>query len=111
MQSTTETQYNDLTSFLLNVVKPRPGLVLHEAKISNLSLFITGYMVGYGIAGKKQDRYFGENGFIDWFCRKYNVDEPCYTMMPFLNIANDDEKKALEIYFGYLQEYQDYMNK
>lgn len=49
-------------------------MYLGKANISALSTFLTGYSIGHGFAkGTDEDEYFGENGFMDWYYKKYKV--------------------------------------
>lgn len=79
--------------------------------ISNLELFIYGFQVGF-LTGKNSteldDFYFDENsGFKKWFLEKKNLSEPNFSTWdyPFLQETSGDEKKALDLYFDYLEEY------
>lgn len=51
------------------------------------------------------DRYFGNPGFLEWYSDKYKKDLGSFWVSPFLDEANSDEKKALDLYFKYLDEY------
>ena len=96
-------EYKNLTELLLNVIRQRPGLYLGQAKISLLPTFIIGYRM---YPGAFKDDYFGENGFLEWMDKKYNIGQPSSWTTPFLDKANDNEEKALELYFDYLEEFQ-----
>ena len=98
-----------LVDFLLNVVRIRPAMYLGEAKISRLTTFISGYQIGYFTAmqdGSVMDEYFGRNGFLEWFYRKYNIENKSFWEIPFLEMANHDDAQALLIYFEYLEKYR-----
>ncbi|MDN3584070.1 hypothetical protein [Mucilaginibacter flavus] len=82
-------------------MKPRPGMFLRERKISNLAFFITGYM----IAVEGEDDYFGEDGFNDWFYKKYKLHPGNVWDIYLLEKAKGDEKKALDSYFRCLKKY------
>ena len=102
---TKQTQdYQDLLSFLLGPLRERPGMYLGEPKISKLVNFISGYMICLGITNN-DDKYFDNPGFLSWLYKKYNLDMTSYWIDPFLKEANGDEKKALQLYFNYLEEY------
>ncbi len=100
-------EYKDLTDFLLGVVRIRPAMYLGEAKISLLPTFIIGYMVGCNLARNPdfKDTYFDDGGFLEWMDQKYHIGQPNSWTTPFLDQSNDDERKALELYFNYLEEY------
>jgi len=98
-------EHKNLTELLLGKIRQRPGMYLGEAKISKLLNFIVGYVMGYFLAKGKNDEYFGDNGFLEWFHKKYNVKQTSYWQTPFLEEADSDEAKALVLYFKYLEEY------
>jgi hypothetical protein len=103
-------EYKNLTEFLLRVVRQRPAMYLSEAKISLLPTFIFGYMTAFGLGknvGASMDEYFGENGFLEWMDQKYNIGQLNSWTTLFPDKTNNDEKKSLELYFNYLQEYYD----
>lgn len=99
--------YKDLIGFLLGPVRQHPGMYLGEDKISKLQNFIFGYEMGVRLNCKEgiQDNYFGENGFINWFYKKNNTKMDSSWESPFLKQAEGDERKALLIYFKYLEEF------
>lgn len=103
MENIERLEYKNLSEFLLFVLKKRPGMFLTRAKISYLSIFLTGCMVA-----NPKDRYFDqEEGFLNWFYKEKNYDEVffSYWTYPFLEEADGDEEKALLIYFTYLEKY------
>lgn len=100
-----EIAYNNLCEFILFVMKDCPSMYLQMATISNLEIFITGYMVS-----NSKDIYFDSSvGFFQWFCRKKKINEVNFSTWtyPFLEEASGDEFMALQLYFTYLQEYYD----
>jgi len=106
-------KYKNLTGLLLGPIRKRPGMYLGEPKISLLSNFIFGYQMGFYMAKNNDgamDEYFGETGFLEWFFKKYNIRQTSFWRTPFLDEADQDEKKALELFFKYLEEYSKEMN-
>ena len=100
--------YKDLTGVLLGPVRERPALYLGEYKISKLPNFITGYSIGSHMTKNidaQPDKYFEGPGFINWFFKKYNIADTSFWQTPFLEEAKGDEKKALDLFFDYLDEY------
>jgi hypothetical protein len=64
--------------------------------------------VGFNLAKNAtnfKDTYFDDGGFLEWMDQKYHIGQPNSWTTPFLDQANSDEKKALELYFDYLEEY------
>lgn len=102
-------EYKNLIGLLLGPIRQRPAMYLGEYKISMLPNFIFGYNMGFYIAKNNDvdmDAYFDECGFLEWFYKKYNIEKSSFWITPFLEEAKNDEKKALDIYFKYLDEYQ-----
>jgi DNA gyrase/topoisomerase IV subunit B len=107
-------EYKNLTGILLGPIRQRPGMYLGEPKISLLPNFILGYSIGYHMAKNNDDamdNYFGETGFLDWFFKKYTIEPTSLWRTPFLEEANQDEGKALELFFKYLDEFNNEKNR
>ena len=54
---------------------------------------------------------FSDTGFLEWFFKKNNITQPSSWMTPFLDEADNDEEKALELFFKYLEEFDREKNK
>ena len=83
-------------------------MFLGEYKISKLQNFILGYSMGSFMARNSEtpeDIYFENPGFYDWFLKTYKHSWTSFWITPFLEEADGDEKKALDLYFNYLEEY------
>jgi hypothetical protein len=98
-------EYNNLTELLLNVVRSRPGMYLGVDHISRLPNFILGYRFCNQISPGKPDFYFGDNGFLKWYEEKYRLTTMSFWQSYFLMEAEEDESKALKLYFDKLEEY------
>jgi hypothetical protein len=99
--------YKNLTELLLYVIRFRSAIFIKEAKIFNLSIFITGYY-----ACNSNDLYFDESeGFLAWFCKKKNPAKMSRWEDYFLAMANYNEHRALDLYFEYLDEYHNNIAK
>ena len=83
-------------------------MYLGKNHISKLSNFITGLMMSEYVY-KNNDYYFGENGFLEWYCQKYKPKESSFWTDYFLIEAKHDEVKALDLYFIRLEEYYTYI--
>lgn len=93
--------YTNLTELLIKVIKDRSALFIKEAKISNLSIFITGYY-----ACNSKDLYFDDStGFVAWFLKKESPKKMSMWQDYFLAKVQSDEHEALVLYFKYLEEY------
>jgi hypothetical protein len=103
-------KYANLTELLLKVVKRYPGMYLGKNRISYLPNFILGYQFCSGISPNGLDFYFGDKGFLSWYTDKYNQSRKSTWCDYFLSETDDDESKALELYFKRLEEYYDWYN-
>ena len=103
MNQNKETSF--LVEFLLTHVKKRPAMYLGEAKISRLATFLAAYNIGFHAASEKLDHYFGENGFQEWYLKKYNLQRTSFWEAPFLDQTKNDEEDALKLYFENLELY------
>lgn len=102
--------YKNLTGFLLGPVRERPAMYLGNGnvKISSVLNFITGYSIGFEMAKENAtaiDDYFSENGFVEWFLKKKGIENISFWETPLLEEANNDEEKALHLFFEYLEKY------
>ena len=98
-------QYKNLAELLLNQVRERPAMYLGKNSITKLPGFIAGYMFRDALSNSSEDFYFGENGFINWYEKKYKVQRASFWHSYFLDEASNNKEKALEIYFERLEEY------
>ena len=94
----------DLTSFLLNYVKAKPGMYLHSPKLLHLNIFITGYRISQqNIISEKTDRFL--EYFNDWFIKKTKGNKFTLFYPSILDECNHSEKKALLKFWEYLEEF------
>ena len=103
-------EYRNLTELLIKVIRPKPGMYLGRNHISNLPNFILGYEFCNRISQDKQDFYFGDKGFLNWYANKYKPAQMSHWHSYFLSEVNNDEVKALELYFNRLEEYYIWYN-
>jgi len=101
-------EYSNLTELMLNVVRVRPGMYLGTNQIIKLPNFIIGYHFRDLISEKAPDFYFGENGFLTWYVDKFKLPQLSFWECYFMQEANDNEEKAIEIYFERLEQYYDW---
>jgi hypothetical protein len=99
-----EKKYKNFAELLLHVIKERPGMFLTNYSIFSMSIFITGFSMSEYVY-KNNDPYFGENGFLEWYSKKYKPKESSFWTDYFLKETKNDERKALELYFERLEEY------
>lgn len=85
-------------------------MYLGSNRISDLANFIIGFMVANDTY-KNGDPYFGDDGFINWYCETYKPELGSFWHLYFLEEAKHDEVKALELYFMRLEEYDNYRTK
>jgi len=100
-----EESEDKLTNLLLDVIRVRPAMYLGLARLDMLATFISGYMLA-----QTNDKYFGDNGFIDWFFKEKGLDLSKFSILGdtlFLDESNGDQYEALLMYFSYLAKYRD----
>lgn len=98
-------RYKNLTELLLNEIRLKPGMYLGKNHISKLPNFILGYCFSDNISQRQPDFYFGDNGFLTWYRDRYKPKEMSFWHNYFLEEADNDDEKALEIFFERLEEY------
>jgi hypothetical protein len=101
-------EYNNLTELLLKVIRQRPGMYLGRNHISKLPNFIFGYDCCNSISKNERDFYFSDKGFLNWYRNKYTPAQMSFWHDYFLVETDNDESKALELYFKRLEEYYDW---
>ena len=99
-------EHENLTNLILDVIRKRPKMYLKEAKISTLNTFLLGYQMAEKMNSIETDEFFGENGFFNWFMKIKGIEFTSSIETPFLNECNNNEKKALELYFEFLEKYR-----
>jgi hypothetical protein len=99
----------DLVDFLLNDLGPRPAMYLTAYNLSYLNIYLTGVDITcwqLDESGKYLERFSGENGFLQWSWRKYDLGRPSFKFYHYLEFADGDEKEALDLFFEDLEAYQ-----
>lgn len=99
---------NNLIDFLLNDLRPRPGMYLTAYSFSYLNIYLTGVQITcrqLDKTGEYSQGFFGENGFLQWSWRKYNLGHPSFRLDHYLEFANENEESALDLFFEDLEEY------
>ncbi len=98
----------DLIDFLLTDLRPRPGMYLTAHNFSYLNIYLTGVQITcwqIDKTGEYSDRFFGQDGFLEWSWQKYNLKQPSFRLHHYLAFANENEKEALELFFKDLEAY------
>jgi len=101
-------EYKNLTELLLKLIKPRPGMYLGSNEISKLPNFILGYYFSDIVSRGEGDFYFGEKGFLTWYTNKYKPEQMSFWEAYFLTETENNEHKALDLYFKRLEEYSEW---
>lgn len=99
----------DLIDFLLNDLRLKPGMFLTAYSFSYLNIYLTGVEITCSQLDKKGEyleRYSGENGFLQWSWRKYDLQNPSVKLHHYLEFANGNEKKAIDLFFEDLETYR-----
>ena len=103
--------YNGLANFILKYIRPRAGMYLGKESISRLSVFNLGYRIGFSAAqnsSNDEDPFFdAQRGFYQWFLDIKGIKDPQWSTWdyPFLQEADGNQSKALDLYFEYLEKY------
>lgn len=94
----------DLTTFLLQDVRQRPGMYLMDRNLVSLVKFITGYRFGFiNTETGRKDRFI--EFFDDWFQKKKNIPSSEIWYVSILEECNNSGEKALERFWQYLNEF------
>ena len=89
----------DFVDFLNVEFRERPGMYLGEYSISKLGIFLSGFMVGSFYYDKTKTSLIRFNSFIEWFEIKYSLERCSSWTYPFLEMRNNDEKAAMDLFF------------
>lgn len=98
----------DLVDFLLIDLRLRPGMFLTAYNFSYLSIYLTGVEITcwhLDNSGEYLERFSGENGFVQWSWRKYDLGHPSFKLHHYLEFANGNDKEALDLFFEDLEAY------
>lgn len=99
-------EYKNLTNIILDLIRKRPNMYLRDAKISTLNTFLLGYQMAENMNSVETDDFFGKNGFTNWFMKLKGIESLNSIETPFLDECNNNEQKALELYFEYVEKYR-----
>lgn len=99
-------EYGNLTNIILDLIRERPNMYLRDAKISSLNTFLLGYQMAENMNSVKTDDFFGEIGFTNWFMKLKRIEFLNSIETPFLDECDNNEQKALELYFEYVEKYR-----
>lgn len=97
----------DLVDFLLSEFRKRPGMYLGDYSLSKLPTFVAGFMVAsnfYDEAKIGMDRF---SQFHDWFETKHSIERSSSWTLPFLEMSNNDDQAALDLFFSELEQFAD----
>lgn len=97
-----------LIDFLLNDLRPRPGMYLTAYSLSYLNIYLTGVQITCDHLTNGQqylNDFFGQNGFLQWSWEKYSLGHPPYRLDHYLEFTNENEQEALNLFFDDLEEY------
>jgi len=98
----------DLIESLLTDLRPRPGMFLTAYSLSYLEIYLTGVQITcweLDQTGEYSERFFGEEGFLKWSWRKYNLGNPSSRLHHYLDFTNENENEALDLFFRDLDVY------
>jgi hypothetical protein len=90
----------DLTSLLLKEIRRSPGIYLREVTISQLAVFVQGYMTA-----KPDDPYAG---FYEWYFQVKKFESTSDIFDSLLAKFNGNNRLAMDHYFALVEEYSAY---
>ena len=80
-------------------------MYLGDYSLSKLPILVAGFMIAsifYDETKSALDRF---SGFTDWFEKRHSLERCSSWTWPFLEMANHDEKAALDLFFSELEIY------
>ena len=83
-------------------------MYLGSYSLEALNIFLTGVQTtGRDLdpSGKYGERFFGNEGFLQWTLKKHAIPLSASRLGPFLTLADNDDKIALDIFFSELELY------
>ncbi len=95
----------DLVDFLLSEFRKRPGMYLGDYSLSKLPTLVAGFMVACNFYNETKSGLNRFSQFHDWFEQRHSLERSSSWTLPFLEMANQDEKKALDLFFSELEVY------
>jgi hypothetical protein len=98
----------DFVDFLLNDLRPSPGMYLTAYNLSYLSIYLTAVETTCWQLDKNGaylERFSGEKGFVQWSWHKYGLQHRSYKLDHYLEFAKGNEEEALNFFFKDLETY------
>jgi hypothetical protein len=95
----------DLVDFLLSEFHQRPGMYLGAYSLSKPPTLINGFMIASHFYDEKKTALKRFSDFIDWFEKQHSSERFSSWTIPFLEMANQDDKAALDLFFSELKFY------
>lgn len=93
----------DLVDFLLSDFRKRPGMYLGDYSLSKLPTLIAGFMIAcnyYDETKTGMDRF---SAFHEWFQKRHSLERSSSWTLPFLEITDNNEVAALDLFFNELE--------
>lgn len=89
---------------LLYMIKQKPGLYIGYKSLQRLRCFIDGYRFAMKCEGIDYD-VITYNNFNEWIADKYNIREPILWDRYLLDLSNNNQDVAFDLFFENLEIY------
>jgi hypothetical protein len=97
----------DLVDFLLSEFRKRPGMYLGDYSLSKLPTFVAGFMVACSFYDESKTGMERFSQFQDWVETRHSFERSSSWTMPFLEMSNNDDQAALDLFFSELEKFVD----
>ena len=84
-------------------MKARPAMYFHPVNFNNLRVFMEGFVAGLGWGSSAEEE--GNREISRWLGKKVGRGSNVIWTAHVLALANDDEQKAWDLLFYYLEEF------
>src|SRR5690606_23993290 len=95
----------DLVDFLLSEFRERPGMYLGDYSLSKLPILTSGFMIACNFYDDTKSGMNRLSEFHEWFEKRHSLQRSSSWTLPFLEMANHDERIALDLFFSELDIY------
>lgn len=101
----------DLVDFLLSEFRERPGMYLGSYSLSKLPTFVAGFMVASHFYNETKNSMDTFSQFHNWFEKRHAIERSSSWTLPFLEMVNNNDQAALELFFSELEMFANESNR
>ena len=80
-------------------------MYLGDYSLSKLPILVAGFMIASLFYDETKSAFDRFSGFTEWFEKRHSFERCSSWTWPFLEMANHDEKAALDLFFSELEIY------